>query len=115
MVHSHLFQAFYNNGLPILTNKTSITTNLPAGNYTVYAIIFDVVGNPLKTNSTSFTITSTSLPSDEVDDDTGKRKDDMLELYIYYIVIFIVIGVFSIIILTKNRFTHVNIANLENK
>ena len=110
--------AFYISGLPdpLVKNETIGITNLDAGTYTVYAIIFDEIGNPLKTNSTLFTVTA--VPTFLEEDGGGSRdlwKEPDILIYFYYGAIFTIIGVVAIILLTKIRFRHVSYSKPKRK
>ena len=82
--------AFYINGMPVLTNETELTTTLPAGSYTAYAIIFDAIGNPYKTNSTSFNIAA--APGALVVEEDGGNRDLWEEEYIILNIIGVLAG-----------------------
>ncbi len=94
------------------TNETYYTISLStAGLYTAYAIIFDAVGNPSqRTNSTTFTITSTSTSLPPEDDDGGSRDlwedPGMLRISIGFIAS---VGVLVVVISLIRKF------NLESK
>ena len=100
--------AFYIDGLPVLTNETYLTISLQAGNHTAYAIIFDSIGNPFKTNSTTFITTNPPTPYVAPVEEHGSRdlwEPDYTPLY--YALIFIFIGAASII-LVKMQFKRVS-------
>ncbi len=96
-------------GGSVYTNETYLTTSLSkAGSYTAYAIIFDNIGNPRKTNSTTFIIRSTGITTLLIEEDGGSR--DLWEpdyTLLYYGLIFIFIGAASII-LVKMQFKRVS-------
>ncbi len=98
---------YYLNGDPYITNGTELTTTLPAGSYTAYAIIFDKVGNPRKTNSTTFIIRATTITTLIVDDSSPRDLWEEDYTLLYYGLIFIFIGAASII-LVKMQFKRVS-------
>ncbi len=91
------------------TNETSITTTRSVGNHTAYAIIFDAVGNLLRTNTTEFKLTAPPTAPLLIDHDHGGGRDLWEPDYtlLYYSLIFIIIGAASII-LVKMRFKRVS-------
>ncbi len=93
----------------VYTNETYLITALSeAGTYTAYAIIFDAVGNPRKTNSTTFIIRATTPITRLIEEDDGSR--DLWEpdyTLLYYSLIFIFIGAASIILI-KMQFKRVS-------